>query len=982
MNVTLTDMFNLDFYRPQIIIFFLIPACINLVMSFYVILSLPRNRTNHALAVFLLLLGLWQLADGLVRLSVTAEIASEWFRIGWIISLFTLPFGMLFIINYTHNVKGFTTAALFLTQFMPSLFFMVVLVARLDEYTMQSSGYWYWISRPGNGFITSLVHLWCSFQAFFMAVLLWINYFTEKDRGNKKKQAIVLAIGFTVPLAGGIVAKLIMPYVLKVDIVPVTTSLFTVASIAALIAMNKYKLLEYSPGQQWESIVEAMTEGLLIVNTNDEIMYANRRFCELTGNSFKNIRGRTAGDFLKADEISNISLSSYMSVQDKPEKYELQLKAWSGETMWVSMSVSPYLDVDGQIVGSIGILTDIDDLKKAETKFRKLIENSSDIILMTAGDGKLLYTNPAFTRITGYTMDDFDGRNPAETDIKQMEEAKIIQQKLMENPGIPIPRTVNFRHKDGRNVWMEGTAINLLHDQNIRAIVSNYKDVTESKIARDQLEQNEKRFKTLVENGNDAIAILDQNLSITYLSPNNKRIFGYDLEELQSNREMKGTHPEDKDMIRDVFSKIARMPGATISFEWRRWHKEGRWLWLEAQATNLFDDPNINGILINYRDITERKNSEEQLGRSEKIYKTIASSITGSVIIMVDSDYRYLLVEGDMLGKFGYTKEALLGQVIYDVIPPDRYKEIQPELERVFRGEYFTTETSRDGYDIITRFVPLLDEHNKVYSALMVSIDVTQIKQIQRELAELNKDLELKVMHRTEQLEAANKELESFSYSVSHDLRAPLRAIHGYTQILQNEYSPQIDEEGNRLMKRVLANTRKMGQLIDELLTFSRLGKKELAKHSYSMKDLVNGIVADLTAAENGRDIDIRIGDLPDVLSDSTTIKQVWTNLISNAIKYTRLKEEAAIRIEAEEKVDEVIYVVKDNGAGFDMNYVDKLFGVFQRLHSEEEFEGIGVGLAIVQRIVARHGGRVWAEGKEGEGATFYFALKKNNKQF
>jgi signal transduction histidine kinase len=229
-----------------------------------------------------------------------------------------------------------------------------------------------------------------------------------------------------------------------------------------------------------------------------------------------------------------------------------------------------------------------------------------------------------------------------------------------------------------------------------------------------------------------------------------------------------------------------------------------------------------------------------------------------------------------------------------------------------------------------------------------------------------------------EQLIEANKELESFSYSVSHDLRAPLRAIHGYTKMLKGNYETKLDSEGNRLMNNIINNAKKMGQLIDDLLTFSRSGRNELVKMNISMHNLVNNLCHELKNEQADRTIEFHIKHLLPVQADNNAIKQVWFNLISNAIKYSRQKNTAIIEIGSEEKGDEIVYYIKDNGAGFDMRYADKLFGVFQRLHSDEEFEGTGVGLALVQRIIFKHGGKVWGEGKVNEGATFYFTLNKS----
>jgi light-regulated signal transduction histidine kinase (bacteriophytochrome) len=250
-----------------------------------------------------------------------------------------------------------------------------------------------------------------------------------------------------------------------------------------------------------------------------------------------------------------------------------------------------------------------------------------------------------------------------------------------------------------------------------------------------------------------------------------------------------------------------------------------------------------------------------------------------------------------------------------------------------------------------------------------------QIQEQNSEIVSFSQNLEQKVKDRTIELEVANKELEAFSYSISHDLRAPLRAIHGYVNILSEEYANVLDDEARRLMSIIMGNAKKMGQLIDDLLAFSKLGKKELVKANVSMKDIVTSLWEELSKGEGDRKIELVLNNLPEVFADSNTIHQVWANLISNALKYTRNKERAIVEIGSEEKEQEIIYYVKDNGAGFDMAYYNKLFGVFQRLHSYKEFEGTGVGLAIVQRIIFRHGGRVWAQGKVDEGATLYFSL-------
>jgi len=250
-----------------------------------------------------------------------------------------------------------------------------------------------------------------------------------------------------------------------------------------------------------------------------------------------------------------------------------------------------------------------------------------------------------------------------------------------------------------------------------------------------------------------------------------------------------------------------------------------------------------------------------------------------------------------------------------------------------------------------------------------------ELEQAKDELQKNNADLERRVRERTAVLENANKDLDSFSHSVSHDLRAPVRAISGFSQILLSKSGSRLSDEDRRLLRIISSSAEEMGQMMESLLNLSCLGRQQLDKGLVKMTSLVQQVFDEQCDQRKGRQVDLRLGRLPDCTADPTLLKQVWVNLLSNAVKYTGKKEKAVIEVSCQQQSGENVYTIRDNGAGFDMQYAAKLFGAFQRFHDDGEFEGAGVGLSIVHRIIQRHGGRIWAESIEGEGATFSFTV-------
>lgn len=366
----------------------------------------------------------------------------------------------------------------------------------------------------------------------------------------------------------------------------------------------------------------------------------------------------------------------------------------------------------------------------------------------------------------------------------------------------------------------------------------------------------------------------------------------------------------------------------------------------------------------------ELRKSEEQLRH------TMDNMLEGAQIIGFDWKYKY--VNDTLVRHSKYSREELIGHTVQEKYPGIETTPTYAHYLRCFeKREAFHVENEfrfPDGsvgwFELSFQPVP--------EGIFILSIDITERKKAENKIKQLNQSLEQKVIKRTAELAAANKELEAFSYSVSHDLRAPLRAVNGYSDMLNAQYKDQLDDNAKRLLGVIKTNALNMGQLIDDLLQFSRTGRKEVVPAKADMKKMVETIFSELVKTSQKPPPAITVKNIPPAYCDAQLMQQVWANLVSNAIKYTSKKENPQIEVGSDEKENETHYYIKDNGAGFDMQYASKLFGVFQRMHSHKEFEGNGVGLALVQRIINKHGGKVWAEAELEKGATFYFTLKNN----
>jgi PAS domain S-box-containing protein len=412
--------------------------------------------------------------------------------------------------------------------------------------------------------------------------------------------------------------------------------------------------------------------------------------------------------------------------------------------------------------------------------------------------------------------------------------------------------------------------------------------------------------------------------------------------------------------------------------------------WIETQYSSLTDYGDfivVSAFLIvqaitialltggYFRSMKRAQRSAQAAAESAQTLRALLNASTDPMFL-IDTDGRLLDLNEALARTLKRPMIDLMGARVHDFLPFDLHQQRKVVVEEVVRsGQPIRTEDHYLGSWFENNLVPILDERGKVYRVAAYVRDVTSYKKAEEEIRTLNAELEQRVIERTAQLEFTNKELEAFTFSVSHDLRVPLRAINGFTRILEEDFSQDLALPARNLLQNIRASGQKMSLLIDNLLDLSRLGRKPLHKQDVNMQTIARLIIESLGPETAGRQIEWVLGELPSCHADNILIDQVYANLIGNAVKYTSKRESARIEIGSFSQNGETVYFVRDNGAGFDMQYAEKLFGVFQRLHSEDEFEGTGIGLAIVQRIIQRHGGHVWAESEVDKGATFYFTL-------
>ncbi|MEI6673638.1 MAG: PAS domain S-box protein [Verrucomicrobiota bacterium] len=617
-------------------------------------------------------------------------------------------------------------------------------------------------------------------------------------------------------------------------------------------------------------------------------------------------------------------------------------------------------------------------VKQIEQRHKTIIQTSMDGFWLVGDQSQLLEVNETYCRMSGYSEPELLAMRVSDLEVHEsaVDTSNRIQ-KIIEQGADRFEST--HRRKDGSLFEVEVSV--LYQAANDHHLVAFIRDITERKRAANFLQ-------LVLENIPDFVFWKDRNSAFLGCNNNFAQAAGVGTPD-----QIIGKTDYDMAWKKEESDFYVRLDRQVMENDQAAYHiiepqrqADGKQAWLDTCKVPLHDaQGHVIGTLGTYVDITARKLAEERLLESETQLRVILESTIDGILAVdnsgkvVRANHRFaelwqipwqLLEDGD--------DKALLECVLTQLSDPAAFIR---KVEELYGSDAvsFDTLAFKDGRVFERYSAPMIqaDTHiGRVWSFR----DVTEQRRNAAEVQELNAQLEQRVQKRTAQLEAANKELESFSYSVSHDLRAPLRAVDGYTRMLLDDFAPNLSDEGQRICAVISQSARNMGKLIDDLLAFSRIGRTSLELSTVDMETLVHSLFYEVTSPADRARIDLRVGPLAAAVADPTLLRQLWVNLLSNAVKFSSKKPRARIKVKSEVADGAVVYSIQDNGAGFDMQYVGKLFGVFQRLHSNKEFEGTGVGLAIVHRIIERHRGQIWAKGELDMGATFFFTLNPGDQ--
>ena len=744
--------------------------------------------------------------------------------------------------------------------------------------------------------------------------------------------------------------------------------------------------------------------------------FANASYARWTGTRSEELVGLHLSQIARTETYLNAQPRLKAALAGESQQFEGPRTFPDGHSFYASIQYTPYWQ-EGEVQGLFIQLVDITERKASEDRVQEANQQLGEALTLAQtlynqapcgyhsldSNGKYVLVNDTELAWLGYEREEVIGRLGFR-DVVLPSRVPLLEERMdrLIRDGVLTGAEYEMRRKDG-SVFHALLSSSAVCDDQGRFLRSNTTvvDITQRKQAEIALRENQRFLQTVTNHVPGVIAYLDAMLRFRFANDEHKRIYGLEPASIL------GLHIGEclpADIWNEVQPRLqGALDGQVQHYEAWRNAADGTPVYISATFLPDVNEGLVQGVIVQIIDITERKRVEERVNQlndelelrirersmelleSEQRFRLMADNLREYCIFFMDGEGRITDWTDSAQRMEGYSPSEMLGQHYAKLLQdnPDTAMQSAVQMLRMAasRGEHelHTWQSRKDGsrYWAHSLLIALRDDSGELRGFAKISRDMTDAKRLDDLMRNINDELENRVVERTEQLLAANKDLESFSYSVSHDLRSPLRHISSFVSLLEEHLGEQGDDTTLRYLGTIGNSARHMSQLIDGLLAFSRLGRSAVNVMPVDFTMLVEAVVSQIAHDTEGRVVDWVIApDMPVVQGDALLLREVWANLLGNAFKYTRPRERA--RIEVGWSVDPAVgytFFVKDNGVGFDTKYAQKLFGVFQRLHRATEFEGTGIGLALTRRILERHGGSIWAESQLGEGSVFHFSL-------
>ncbi len=743
-------LLNFDYSNWKLILLFLIPALINFGICLFVFIALPKNTTNIIFFVFVLLLGMWQFTEGLMHLSLSGKSAVDFLRISETSFLFVVPAGFLFILKFTGWNKKIPASLIFIFFFAPAILFLFFAIAKIDKYSLVPSAMYGWIINPASSAVTTSIYLWYAFCAITMLLLLWVIFYKEKSNNILRKQFLLLAVGFTVPILFGVIAEIILPLFFGIDDIPVSAPLITAFSVTAIIAIKKFGFLDYSPLHQWDTIIETINEGILIVDNAGKIMYANKIICEMTGYDLAEVQGKIAHElFLDDDQESKKIKQTFIERENKSSgQYEIRIRTKSGEKKWMLINGSPYLNQNGKVIGSIGIHTDITKRKqaeeliiKSEERYRDIVENITDLICTHNLEGRILSVNASAEKFLGYSQNELLKMSIQDILVPGVKD-QFANYMITLKTNSYAQGFMKVRTSSGDiRIWEYSNSLRTTGVETpiVRGLA---RDVTEQIKADKKIKLSEARLseaQRVAKIGSWETDLL--TLGVIW-SEEIYRIFEIKTENfLQSHQSfLSFVHPEDREKVDEAFA--ASFNSRTINtIDHRIVTSGGLIKFVEERWQISYDNQGLPIRAIGTcQDITERKQAEEKLQKSLIEISDYKFALDQSSIVVITDPNGTIQYVNDNFCKISkFSREELIGQNSRILNSGYHSKEFFGDLwKTISAGKVWTNEVrnkAKDGtyFWLDTTIIPFLDEKGKIYQYIAIRNDVSKRKKAEEE---------------------------------------------------------------------------------------------------------------------------------------------------------------------------------------------------------------------------------------------------------